>query len=314
MKKENFRILIPTNRSDFFDQICRFYKFQNLKVTIVHSFKFKNRKNYKKIKFIYYDSSVANRITYALKYIKEKYICIIGDDDFVFKDSVIESINFLKKNKNFCCAQGLHHRFEVKGKRIKLYPRHIKGMMKLPKDSSSSTGRIFQSFTYKFVDKFYAVIRNKDLYDIAKTSIPIENYSRITLEFYWIICCSLLGKSKILDILHCYRREHKKNDTKINKEKSFIDCLSEPKFREIFYNCLKNFYKVNKKKKLISKNILFFILYIFKLKIIMKGKFYFVRKIFEFLRYLKEQKLQHEYKIFLNKEKNKHKLLNKIVL
>ena len=90
--------------------------------------------------------------------------------------------------------------------------------------------------------------------------------------------------------------------------------MSDPKFREIFYNCLKNFNRLSKNKKLIGKNNLFFILNIFKIKIRIKGRIYLIRKFFEFLRYLREQKLQHDYEIFFNKEKNKYKLLNKIVL
>ena len=39
MAIENFRILIPTNRSKFLKQICKFYQKQNLKVTVVHDFK-----------------------------------------------------------------------------------------------------------------------------------------------------------------------------------------------------------------------------------------------------------------------------------
>ena len=315
MSKENYRILIPTNRSDFLSQICKFYKEQDLKVTIVHDFILKKKyKKNKKIKFLYLKNSVANRLKFALKNIKEKYVCIIGDDDFIFKDSIIKSVKFLEKNKNYSDAQGLHHRFEVCGKRTKLYPRHIKAMMGFKSDFQTPLGRVFQSFTYKFVDKFYSVMKTKDVYKIAKSSIPLENYSRVSVEYYWIVCCALMGKSKILNNLHCFRREHKKNDAKLSKEKSLDESLSDPEFRKIFYNCIKKFQKLKKIKKIISKNQLFFLLNIFKLKIKLKGRFTSIRKIFELIRFLREKKLEIDYRTMIKKEANKYNKIQKIVL
>ena len=53
MLKENYRILIPTNRSIFLKQIYKFYKEQDLKVTIVHNFILKKKLNKnRKIKFL----------------------------------------------------------------------------------------------------------------------------------------------------------------------------------------------------------------------------------------------------------------------
>lgn len=315
MSKENYRILIPTNRSVFLSQICKFYKEQDLKVTIVHNFILKKKlKKNKKIKFLYLKNSVANRLVFALKNIKEKYVCIIGDDDFIFKDSIIKSVEFLDKNKNYSDAQGLHHRFEVYGKKTKLFPCHIKAMMGFKSDFQTPLGRVFQSFTYKFIDKFYSVMRTKDLYKITKSSIPLENYSRVSVEYYWIVCCALMGKGKILNNLHCFRREHKKNDTKLSKEKGLDASLEDPEFRKIFYNCIKKFQKIKKIKKIISKNQLFFILNIFKLKIRLKGKFITIRKLFELIRFLREKKLEPNYKTLFQREVDKYNKIKKIVL
>lgn len=309
------RIIIPTNRPDFLNEICKFYKNEHINITVIHTFKLKNkRKRINNIKFIYYKDTLAKRLIFVLKQTKEKYVCIMADDDFVFSKSIYNSINFLKKNKNYIAAQGLHHRFEVKKKSIKFLPSAIKAMMINKEESNNSNLRIFHAFTTRFIDKFYIVMEKKYLINICLTCLPIEKYSRVLLEYYWIICCAILGKSKILNNIYCLRREHSKNDTKISTEIGLDKAISDKKFFSILNKCLNNFYKKNKNKNKINIILLKITLMIFRIKIIIKGKFRLVRFLSDKLRSVKEQKLEKQYKLIEKEEKNKLNLVKKICL
>lgn len=315
MAIENFRILIPTNRSKFLKQICKFYQKQNLKVTVVHDFKM-NKVMFRKknIKFLYLNQPISERIVYALKRIDEKYVCIMGDDDFVFKDSIKKCVDFLEKNKNYTDAQGLHHRFKIKNNKFITFPSTIKSMMKHKEDSSSVKRRIFHSFTNKFIDKFYTVMRRKDLYNIAITSIPSQKYSHQSLEFYWIVCCCLMGKSKIFDTIHCFRRDHNFYPSKLKNIKMFEDCLDDNRFKVIFYNCLKRFKNKSKIKEFISFKLLFFILDILKYKVKIIGRFKIFRKLLNILKFLNDKKLNKDYIKLKKKEIYKYNFIKNITL
>ena len=309
------RIIIPTNRPNFINEICKFYKDQNINVTIVHTFKFKKKiKKIKNIKFIYYNDTLAKRLIFALKQTKEKYVSIMADDDFVFSDSIYNSINFLNENKNYIAAQGLHHRFTIKKNKIKFLPTAIISMMINSEEANYSNFRIFQAFTTRFVDKFYIVMRKSDLINISLTCLPIEKYSRVLLEYYWIICCAILGKSKILNNIYCFRREHAHNDTKISNEISIEEAISDKKFLLILIKCINNFLKKSKIQNKINYSLLKFTLIIFRLKIILKGRFQIIRTLSNTLRSNKELKLYKKYKLIENKEKNKINLIKKISL
>ena len=309
------RIIIPTNRPNFINEICKFYKDQNINVTIVHTFKFKKKiKKIKNIKFIYYNDTLAKRLIFALKQTKEKYVSIMADDDFVFSDSIYNSINFLNENKNYIAAQGLHHRFTIKKNKIKFLPTAIISMMINSEEANYSNFRIFQAFTTRFVDKFYIVMRKSDLINISLTCLPIEKYSRVLLEYYWIICCAILGKSKILNNIYCFRREHAHNDTKISNEISIEKAISDKKFLLILIKCINNFLKKSKIQNKINYSLLKFTLIIFRLKIILKGRFQIIRTLSNTLRSNKELKLYKKYKLIENKEKNKINVIKKISL
>jgi len=309
------RIIIPTNRADFLKEICQFYKNKKFNVSIVHSFKLKNKlKASKNIKFIYHNDTLTKRLIYVLNRTKEKYVTIMADDDFVFEDSINKSINFLEKNNEYFAAQGLHHRFQVKKNHIKFFPRAIKAMMNFSEDSKFINLRLLQSFTFKFIDKFYIVMKRKDLMNICKTCLPIEKYSRVLIEYYWIICCAISGKSKILNNIYCFRREHKKNDTKITTSIGLDKAICDKNFIKILIDCLNNFQKKSKIKKTFNKKILFLILIIFRLKIILKGKFKIIRILLDKLRNLREKKLEKNYKLIQKIEKEKIEFLKKIVL
>ena len=309
------RIIIPTNRPNFINEICKFYKDQNINVTIVHTFKFKKKiKKIKNIKFIYYNDTLAKRLIFALKQTKEKYVSIMADDDFVFSDSIYNSINFLNENKNYIAAQGLHHRFTIKKNKIKFLPTAIISMMINSEEANYSNFRIFQAFTTRFVDKFYIVMRKSDLINISLTCLPIEKYSRVLLEYYWIICCAILGKSKILNNIYCFRREHAHNDTKISNEISIEEAISDKKFLLILIKCINNFLKKSKIQNKINYSLLKFTLIIFRLKIILKGRFQIIRTLSNTLRSNKELKLYKKYKLIENKEKNKINTIKKISL
>ena len=128
---------------------------------------------------------MAKRLIFVLNQTKEKYVSIMADDDFVFSDSIYNSINFLKENKNYIAAQGLHHRFTIRKNKIKFLPTANISMMINGKEANYSNFRIFQAFTTRFQINFI-LLWEKWFSKYILTCLPIEKYSRVLLEYYWL--------------------------------------------------------------------------------------------------------------------------------
>lgn len=286
----DFCLIIPTNRILFIKSIVNFYSATQIKVKIVHNLKVNfNYYKFNNIQFIYIEEpNPFKRVSKLLKKLNESYCQIFSDDDFVFEDILIKSVDYLKKNPDYSSAQGLQlnfyyenlNRFESDDLDFPLINRES--------DSFFKNIRLFQAFTSRYVDRIYSITKKEILLDILESAEPLFIEYHQCLEIYFICCLTMVGRDKVFQEIGWMKGQHSNNLHK--SEKYLADYwIFNKKFISLFFLCLKNFSK-RRKIKSFSFIYLALVLFIFKIKIILIGYFKVFRVFFSKIRNLEKKK------------------------
>lgn len=288
---ENFCLLIVSNREKFLKNIYSYYLDANFKILIAHNIKKEISKPHNKnIKTIFIDEELSIiRARKALKYIDEKYFMLFSDDDFALSKIIDKSLSFLKNNSNFSNAHGIQLSFDVNKKKILSNPDNIDiGMVNFI-DSKNVKIRLFESLFTKYDDKIYSLMDKKLFQEILISFEPLEKKYPRANEIFINTCVCLVGQTKVFNEIGWFKRNHDLNSWKTENLNSFESYMIKKEFLDLFKKSLTEFCKKNNIK---SSNVYFviFLLFLFKIKITLFGKFKFLRRIFKY--YLKKKKIK----------------------
>ncbi len=161
---------------------------------------------------------------------KEKYICMIGDDDYQIPASLTICANFLEHNPDYASAHGHSVAIRIKdngvyGKitKIKDYPQPFY-------DSDSAKERAIAFFNKYYVSHF-SVVRA----DVMKKSwmkwheTPMRGFSDEVLDCSLIV---IMGKSKLLDCLGFIRQIHDQH----YEQPSYFDWITNQAWNNSYQN------------------------------------------------------------------------------
>ena len=105
-------VLTEKKRIHFLKRFIQFHKFHGFKILIVINKKIHNSEN---IHYKYFkNKSFHEKFLFGLGHVKSKYVCWIGDDDFVLKKGLIASLKQIKKDKRVSIVRGRSYKFNEK--------------------------------------------------------------------------------------------------------------------------------------------------------------------------------------------------------
>lgn len=105
-------VLTEKKRIYFLKRFLQFHKFHGFKILIIIN---KKISNYKNIHYKYSSiKSFHEKFLFGLNHIKSKYVCWIGDDDFVLKKGLLASLKQIKKDKRVSVVRGRSYKFSEK--------------------------------------------------------------------------------------------------------------------------------------------------------------------------------------------------------
>ncbi|MDC3183848.1 TIGR00180 family glycosyltransferase, partial [Prochlorococcus sp. AH-716-B20] len=147
-EKIDLTLIIPTFERHFIiKRLSTFYENKPYKVLILDGSKNSiNHKFASNVRYIWSGNTYEERLRSSLKYIDTKYVCMIGDDEFHFLESLKESIVFLEKNNQFSSCSGFP---------ISHYSYSFSGIKKLTDFDSFFSSRLAKT-PYKFENKCYS--------------------------------------------------------------------------------------------------------------------------------------------------------------
>ena len=139
-----------------------------------------------------------------LEQVKEKYACIVSDDDYQIPDSLTKCAQFLEKNSDYAAAGGRAVSFRLKEsgpygelQRLADYPRHSI-------DSETARQRVID-FMKVFYSISFFVNRTENMRKIWNRKL---NMSSSMNELVYYTNCVIPGKSKLIDCLSLVRQIH----------------------------------------------------------------------------------------------------------
>jgi glycosyltransferase domain-containing protein len=298
---DHFCLIIPCNRTEFLDNISKFYSSTKIKVKIVHNLSKDFQNNFSSnIEFIFIDKeNPFMRVIDSLKKINEKYCMLFSDDDFVFEDTIKRSINFLEANADFVTSQGMLCNFDYKDLQRCNFNNLDFSIINRETDSKFKNIRLWQSFTTRYVDRIYSITKTEILLDILKSAEPLlDDYSQ-SMELYFICCLTLVGRDKVFMEIGWMKGQH---DNNLHKKVKYLAdyWIFNRKFIFLFFACLNNF---SNKRKINNFSFIYllFIFFIFKIKIIAVGYSNLSRIFFEKIRnFEKKKKIKFAQDIYFN--------------
>ena len=297
-----FLIIIPTNRERFIKNIYNYYSKTRLEVIVVHNLE-KNFGEFetKNIKFYFSDKkNILERVLDISDKINTEYSLIFSDDDFILEDSVYRCIDFLNKNPEFSSAQSLCFNFSYENLSSLNNQSGINtDLINRQKDSKNNNIRLFQSLTYRYVDRVYSIVKTKCLLDLINSFRPLIKDYRETWELFHIVCLTLKGRDFIDQQIGWFKGQHPNNFHKFEKNDT-TTWIFEKKFQKMFYESLNKF---SKKQNINNYPLVYLIIiiYIFKLKVLLVGYFPLFRKFLDFLRFRRSKKIKKEANIIFSK-------------
>jgi hypothetical protein len=310
----NFLIIIPTNREKFIKNISNYYSKTRLQVIVVHNLE-KNFGEFetKNIKFYFSDKkNILERVLDISDKINTEYSLIFSDDDFILEESVYRCIEFLNKNPEFSSAQSLCFNFSYENLSSLNNQSGINtDLINRQKDSKNNNIRLFQSLTYRYVDRVYSIVKTECLLDLINSFKPLMKNYRETWELFHIVCLTLKGRDFIDQQIGWFKGQHLNNLHKFEKN-DITTWIFEKKFQKLFYDCLKKF---SKKQNINNYSSLYLtiIFYIFKFKVLLSGNFLLFRKFLNFLRYRRCKKIKNDTKIIFLKYLDKVNIVRNIL-
>ena len=236
-------IFIPTmNRSEFIIRQLTYYASVNCTHTIYiadssksEEHLVKTKKSIEKFKDrleIYYDHypyyGQVESTYRTLTKIKEKYACVIGDDDYQIPDSLTKCSEFLENHPDYATASGLAVSFRLKnnsvyGELLRLadYPRF--------EIEASSAGERLKEFFSNYYVPLFSVNRTKNMLKNWEGLDEMKDKS-FSAEIMPSAMSIIDGKSKVIDCLSLIRQIH---DSHYILPNSF-DWITSPEWNESY--------------------------------------------------------------------------------
>ena len=310
----NFLIIIPTNREAFIKNIYNYYSKTKLQIIVVHNLE-KNFDEFKtnNIKFYFsYKKNILERVLDISDKMNTEYSLIFSDDDFVLEESVYRCIDFLNKNPEFSSAQGLCFNFNYENLSSLHNHNGINiDLINRQKDSKIKNIRLFQSLTNRYVDRVYSILKTKCLLDLINSFKPLMKDYRETWELFHIVCLTLKGRDYIDQQIGWLKGQHSNNlhRFEVNDANTWI---FDKKFQNLFYDCLRKF-SIKQNINNYSFSYLIMIMYIFKFKLILLGKFDIFKNFLHFIRKKRNKKLKNIKKNIFEKYINRIHVVKNIL-
>lgn len=191
------------------------------------------------------DIFFVKKIFLSLKYLKNNYVLLSTDDDFIVPDSIIKSKNFLSKNSDYSSCHGLYLNHKLDNNyndRVFFYELYKSQSRDINyKQINLRIDNYLNMEKSSKYSPFYALHRSEDFKKIWQfTNTCVTDWS---LSEYVPCCISLiLGKMKVLPITYMSREI---NDNRFNF-KLIKNSLSETKIKKVvdsldMYYSKKNF-------------------------------------------------------------------------
>jgi len=303
---KNFQLIIPINRETFIENICSYYSKTNIDVMIVHNLN-KNFVQFETDNIKFYYSNESNflvRILEISDQINSEYCQIFSDDDFIFETNINDCINFLKINRNYSSAQGLSFGFDYNNaSSLELYEGLSFNNINRLHDSKIKNIRLFHSFTSRYVDRAFSIMKKDCLISILNSYKKISKTYPECWELYFIVCLTMAGRDIAIQDVGWIKGQHEKNLHKTQKTGPEERILTI-NFLLLFHSCLQDF---SKAQKLINYSIAYLtvILFIYKFKIILLGRFRILRNFLHFVKNKRNKKLKYLKKNIFEKYINK---------
>jgi len=220
-------IIILHNRHENLDRLLIYYNSFSSPVIIadssaeVHSFK-DSSVSYK---YLYTPGvSFTKKIEMALAEVKTPYIVMCADDDFIIPEGILQSVDFLEKNKDYTVAQGICINYKKSIKNIgnvefgRMYVNHAVDI------SSDDPFMRLETLFNSYRSILYAVHRTDTLRLAFKNAGAIIKNLYLN-EYLTAIVPMLCGKSRELPMLYQVREYSEVSDDKTtdNLDIIFID-------------------------------------------------------------------------------------------
>jgi hypothetical protein len=190
---------------------------------------------------------------------------------FVFEDTLIKSLDYLKKNRDYSSAQGLQLNFYYENPNRFEFDDLDFPLINRESDSVFKNIRLFEAFTSRYVDRIYSITKREILLDILESAEPLFAEYNQCMEIFFICCLTMVGRDKVFQEIGWIKGQHANNLHK--NEKYLADYwIFNKQFISLFFLCLKNY---SKRRKIKNFYFIYFItvLFIFKIKIILVGYF-----------------------------------------
>lgn len=174
-----FSIIIPTidNREALLKRSIKFYTKYNFRIYIIDGSKKKKKIEYNNIKYFHLPNlSLEKRLKYVLKKIKNQYVLICQDDDFINIPVLKKGIKILKKNKKISWLGGNQVYFSKYFS--KYYFQKLKSNIFNNDNLSNNIQKRALFFTKYQPQLFASIFRKKDLL------IAVNNYLREDFNIY----------------------------------------------------------------------------------------------------------------------------------
>ncbi|MBN2456577.1 MAG: TIGR00180 family glycosyltransferase [Sedimentisphaerales bacterium] len=210
-------ILLPTqNRSSFLRRALKFYEEEGLlyKIYVIDSShpscKSEVRKIVKSsnlnIELLDYEFgvSVHDKELKSLNLVESEYVLMIGDDDFIFPNTIVRCVEFLNNNKDYTAAHGRSYLFAVEN--AATYGR-IKSIEVYPQAASviNSSEQRFKAHMRNWTTTAYSVQRTKNMREIIAVHRLFGDDIRF-MELHWYATNVIRGKVAKLDRAYMFRQ------------------------------------------------------------------------------------------------------------
>lgn len=143
----------------------------------------------------------------ALRAVKEKYACYIGDDDFQVPSTLTECTNFLENNPDYSSAIGLSLTFKIADNSAYGEPSEIRDYPRISIEGNTAAERMASFLGPRPAPTINSVCRTKDLLESFEKSVHIKDMS-FKGELLPSIFILINGKLNVMDKVGFVRQIH----------------------------------------------------------------------------------------------------------
>ena len=225
-------VIIPTyNRHHYLERILKYYDNSGFDIWVLDSTetKYENNNNFN-INYIHTPNLIPFlKIKAGLKMIETEFAVFCADDDFAIKDSIKECANFLIKNPDYSCVQGVFVSFNIpKNDETTQFELTNPYSLIYSQEEENTSKRIIEGMA-RYMHTFYSVQRTSCTKKVWENIPLITRYN--LFEIVQAIGMLIMGKYKMLPISYAFRELPDKPPSAEFRENIDIIAIS-PLFQE----------------------------------------------------------------------------------